>query len=55
MDILDKLEDAHAEGISVSLLWYCNEENESEIECAEEFLEDLTMEYKIISCPDHAR
>jgi len=48
MDILDKLEEAHLEGIKIQLAWYCNEENESEIECAEEFLEDLTLKYEII-------
>ena len=48
-DILDKFEEAHQKGIQVKLNWYCNEENESELECAEEFLEDLTFEHQIIT------
>lgn len=52
MDILDKLEEAHLQGVSIKLKWFCNEENESELECAEEFLEDLTFDYTIVTCPE---
>lgn len=52
MDILDKLEEAHLQGINIKLKWYCNEENESELECAEEFLEDLTFDYTIVAYPE---
>lgn len=48
MMLLEKFEEAHSSGKRVSILWYCNEDNESEQECAEEFKEDLTLPFEII-------
>jgi hypothetical protein len=48
MDILEKLNDAYEEGKSFSFKWYCDIENESELECAEEFREDVTFPFEII-------
>lgn len=48
MMILDLLEDAHDKGVSIKLQWICNEHNEYEQECAEEFKEDYTFPFKIL-------
>lgn len=48
MMLLEKFEDAHTGGKSVNLNWFYDEENESELECAEEFKEDVTMPFNII-------
>ncbi len=48
MMLLEKLEDAFQEGKSVEVRWYCDPENESELECAEEFKEDLSLPFEII-------
>lgn len=47
--ILDKLDYAYAQGLSVSVQWYCDIENESELETAEEFKEDISFPFMIIS------
>jgi hypothetical protein len=52
MMLLEKLDEAFQEGADIKLDWYCNEENESEIESAEEFKEDLTLPVNIISRAD---
>ncbi|MFC0212762.1 DUF1987 domain-containing protein [Paenibacillus chartarius] len=46
--LLEKLEDAHNEGKRVEIAWYYNRDNDSELECAEEFKEDLTLPFRII-------
>jgi hypothetical protein len=48
MMLLEKLDEAYQSGKSISIRWYCNEDNESEYECAEEFKEDLTIPFDII-------
>lgn len=48
MMLLDLLEDAYNDGKLIDLKWYYNEENESELECAEEFKEDLSFPFQII-------
>lgn len=48
MMLLDKLEEAHKEGKKVNINWYYDEENESSLECAEEFKEDVTLPFHII-------
>lgn len=45
--ILDKFEDAFNQGLSVSLNWYCDIENESELETAEEFKEDISFPFNV--------
>lgn len=47
--ILDKFEEAFVQGLILSLDWYCNLENESELETAEEFKEDISFPFNIIS------
>jgi hypothetical protein len=49
MMLLEKFNKAYHDGKKLNLTWYCNEDNESEIECAEEFKEDLDMPFQIIS------
>jgi len=41
LNIFDLLEEAADEGKDITVNWRCNEENESAIECGEEFKEDL--------------
>lgn len=53
MMLLDKFEQAYAENKDVVLKWYCDPENEHELECAEEFTEDLKMPFEIIPLPPH--
>ena len=47
--LFEKLEAAHEEGRSVSIRWLYDEDNESELECAEEFKEDLTLPFDIVA------
>ncbi|SHK62993.1 DUF1987 domain-containing protein [Desulforamulus aeronauticus] len=49
MMLLEKLDKAYASGKKLTLNWYYNEDNESELECAEEFKEDLTFPFNITS------
>jgi hypothetical protein len=48
MMLLDKLDQAYGSGQQIRLEWYCNEENDSELECAEEFKEDMSMPFHIL-------
>lgn len=48
MMILDILEEAADQGVIVKLKWFCNEHNEYEQECAEEFKEDYTFPFEIV-------
>ena len=52
MMLLEKFEEAFQSGKHVSVAWYCNADNESEFECAEEFKEDLTLPFEIIAKED---
>lgn len=52
--LLEKLESAHADGRRVSVRWQYDEDNESELECAEEFKEDLTLPFEIVPKPAEA-
>ena len=47
MMLLDKLDEGTNSGKNISLKWFCDLENESEVECAEEFTEDLSLPYEI--------
>jgi hypothetical protein len=49
MMMLEKFDEAYAAGKPVSLNWYYDPENENELECAEEFKEDLSLPFHIIS------
>jgi hypothetical protein len=48
MMLLEKFEEAYQAGKNIRLEWYCNEENDSELECAEEFQEDMSMPFDIL-------
>jgi hypothetical protein len=49
MMLLEKFNKAYHDGKTLSLNWFCSEDNESEIECAEEFKEDLELPFQIIA------
>lgn len=48
MDIIDMLEEAHRNGGKITINWYYDIDNESLLECAEEFQEDVTLPFNII-------
>lgn len=48
MMFLDLLEEASEKGVNLRLKWFCNEQNEYEQECAEEFKEDYVFPFDII-------
>ncbi|MEG6585128.1 DUF1987 domain-containing protein [Dendrosporobacter sp. 1207_IL3150] len=48
MMLLDKLDEAYSDGKRIRIDWYYDEENESELECAEEFQEDVSLPFEII-------
>lgn len=52
MMVLERLESAHQSGKQVRIEWYYDEDNESELECAEEFKEDLTLPFELIAKPE---
>jgi hypothetical protein len=41
MDIFDILDQAHSAGTPVTVNWRCHEENDTAIECGEEFKEEI--------------
>lgn len=49
MDMLDRLDEAHAAGTEVSVIWRCDPENERIVELAEELLEDVSLPYDIVT------
>jgi hypothetical protein len=49
MILLEKLDEAYASGKAVEVRWYCDEDNEAEQECAEEFKEDLRLPFAILA------
>ncbi|MEK3724874.1 DUF1987 domain-containing protein [Paenibacillus sp. FSL H8-0034] len=49
MMLLEKFNKAFHDGKELNLNWFCSEDNESEIECAEEFKEDLELPFQIIA------
>ena len=49
MDIFDMLEAAHQEGKAVAVNWHYNRRNERVVELAEEFKEDCTFPFMILS------
>lgn len=54
MMFLEQLEHAHLKGLAVTLTWYYDPENESELECAEEFKEDVTFGFHLAPTLEHA-
>jgi hypothetical protein len=53
MMLLEKFEEAYQRGLNLKLNWYCDLENESEVECAEEFQEDITFPFVILEEVKH--
>jgi len=49
MDIFDLLEAAHQQGKAVAVNWYYDQQNERVVELAEEFKEDCTFPFSILS------
>jgi len=49
MDIFDLLEAAHLQGKMVAVNWYYDQQNERVVELAEEFKEDCTFPFSILS------
>ena len=47
MMLLERLETAHQKGKQVGVLWYYDPENETAMECAEDFKEDLTLPFEL--------
>lgn len=48
MMFLEKLDNACSIGKNVIVNWFYDEENESELECAEEFREDVSIPFNIV-------
>ena len=48
MMLLDKLEKAFQEGTKIVINWYYDENNDSELECAEEFKEDVNLPINLV-------
>ena len=46
--MLEKLDEAYRQGKKVAVRWQYDIDNESELECAEEFKEDLSLPFDII-------
>lgn len=49
MDIFDLLEAAHQQGKAVAVNWHYDQQNERVVELAEEFKEDCTFAFSILS------
>ncbi|WP_127579385.1 DUF1987 domain-containing protein [Paenibacillus koleovorans] len=48
MILLEKLDESYRTGRGIQLLWYYDADNESELECAEQFREDLSLPFELI-------
>ena len=48
MQLFDRLEDAFEGGRRLEVRWYYSEEHERELECAEDFREDLSLPFRTI-------
>jgi hypothetical protein len=48
MMLLEKLDQAYLSGKSLVLNWYYSADNDSELECAEEFKEDMSLPFHIL-------
>jgi|SRR6056297_342932 len=47
IDILDRLEQAHDKGREISIEWYCDGDNEREMDTVEELREDFEMPFEV--------
>jgi hypothetical protein len=48
MMMLEKFDEAYTEGKNVIINWHYDPENESSLECAEEFKDDLTLPFNLV-------
>lgn len=48
MMLLEKFQTSYDNGKNIKVNWYYDSENESSLECAEEFMEDLTLPFNLI-------
>jgi len=55
MMMLEKLDEAYQSGKKVMILWYYDEDNETAMECAEEFKEDLLVPFQITKVEDSSQ
>lgn len=49
MDLLDLLEEAFNDGREIAVNWFCDQDNDRALEAAEEFKEEVSMPFGIIS------
>lgn len=49
LDLLDLMEDAHARGVQVSVIWRYDQENPRSFELAEEFSEEVSFTFEIVA------
>lgn len=49
LDLLDIMEDAHARGVKVSIIWNYDPENPRSYELAEEFCEEVSFPFQIVA------
>lgn len=49
MTIIEKFEEAYVNGKKIIINWYYDIDNDVELECAEEFKEDVSLPFNIIS------
>ena len=48
MDLIDMMEDAYSEGKQIRIEWLYDPDNDSSVELAEEFMEDLSLPFVIL-------
>ena len=48
MDLLDRAEDAHQEGVPVAVEWLYDPENDRSLEMAEELREDIAVPFRLV-------
>ncbi|QEM69299.1 DUF1987 domain-containing protein [Geobacter sp. FeAm09] len=52
LDLLDLLEDAHARGAKVDIVWRYDTENPRSLDLAEEFQEEVTLPFSIVAATE---
>ena len=52
LTLLEKLDEAYRGGADITVEWHADENDESEMECAEEFREDLGLPFRIVPAAD---
>ena len=52
LDLLDLLEDAHQKGARIAIVWRYDKDNPRSLDLAEEFHEEVTLPFSIVTCED---